>query len=77
MELSNFLWLNNDIPLELEDNVIPNLDIRSEVDISLQIAGQSLETFTVANHPKLQSLALKLEGLQVDRSLKANKLLQN
>lgn len=75
MRLSNFLWLNNDTPLELEENVIPNLDIRNEVDISLQIAGQSLETFTVANHPKLQSLNLKLEALQVDQSLKANKLL--
>ena len=75
MRLSNFLWLDSNTPLELEENVIPNLDIRSEIDISLQIAGQSLETFTVANHPKLQSLNLKLEGLQVDRTLKANKLL--
>lgn len=75
MVLSNFLWLDNDTPLELEENVIPNLEIISEVDISLQIAGQSLETFTVANHPKLQSLNLKLEQLEVDQSLKANKLL--
>ena len=75
MQLSNFLWLNNETPLELEDNVIPNLEIQSEIDISLQIAGQSLETFTVTNHPKLQSLNLKLEALEVDRSLKANKLL--
>ncbi len=75
MRLSNFLWLNSNTPLELEDNVIPNLEITNEIDISLQIAGQSLETFTVANHPKLQSLNLKLEGLQVDRTLKANKLL--
>ncbi|MFC4634354.1 TolC family protein [Dokdonia ponticola] len=75
MRLSNFLWLTDDTPLELEENVIPNLNIVSEIDISLQIAGQSLETFTIANHPKLQSLNLKLEALQVDRSLKANKLL--
>jgi outer membrane protein TolC len=75
MQVSNFLWLENDTPLELEDNVIPNLDANLEVDLALQIEGQTLNTFTLENHPKLQSLNFKLESLDVDRKLKANKLL--
>ena len=75
MQVANFLWLDNDVPLELEDNVIPNLEAELEVDVSLQIEGQTLDTFTLDNHPKLQSLNFKLEGLDVDRRLKANKLL--
>lgn len=75
MRVSNFLWLDNDTPLELESNVIPNLETNLEVDLALQIEGQSLDTFTLNNHPKLQSLNFKLESLDVDRALKANKLL--
>lgn len=75
MQVSNFLWLENDTPLELEENVIPNLDANLEVDLALQIEGQTLNTFTLENHPKLQSLNFKLESLDVDRKLKANKLL--
>lgn len=75
MQVSNFLWLENDTPLELEDGVIPNLEASLEIDVVLQIEGQNLNTFTLDNHPKLQSLNYKLEGLQVDRKLKANKLL--
>jgi outer membrane protein TolC len=75
MLLSNFLWLDNDTPLELENNVIPNLETGLEVDTVLQIEGQSLNTFTLDNHPKLQKLNFKLESLDVDKRLKANKLL--
>lgn len=75
MEVSNFLWGNNDTPLELEENVIPNLEATLEVDMALQIEGQTLDSFTLDNHPKLQSINYKLEGLDVDRQLKANKLL--
>ncbi len=74
-QVSNFLWLINDTPLELEDNVIPNLDTTLEVDLALQIEGQTLNNFTLDNHPKLQSLGYKLKALDVDRQLKANKLL--
>lgn len=75
MQLSNFLWTENDIPLVIEENVIPNTAADTEVDIALQIAGQNLDNFTLENHPKLVKLGYKIESLTVDRRLKANKLL--
>ncbi|UCD60582.1 MAG: TolC family protein [Flavobacteriaceae bacterium] len=75
LELSNFLWLDNNIPIELQPNVIPNLDVDGEVDITLEILGKPLDSFSIENHPKLKSLSNKLAGLEVDKRLKANKLL--
>lgn len=75
LELSNFLWLNNNIPMELQPNVIPNVDVNGEVDITLEILGKPLDSFALENHPKLKSLGSKLSGLEVDKRLKANKLL--
>ena len=75
LELSNFLWLDNNIPIELQPNVIPNLDVNGEVDITLEILGKPLDSFALENHPKLKSLDNKLAGLEVDKRLKANKLL--
>ncbi len=74
LELSNFLWIN-DVPVELQPNVIPDGDPREEIDVTLEIFGKPLDSFTVENHPKLRSLNFKIEGLDVDRRLKANKLL--
>lgn len=75
LELSNFLWLSNDLPVELEPNVIPDQDIASDIDTSLEILGKPLDSFTVENHPKLLSLGFKIDGLLVDKRLKSNKLL--
>lgn len=75
LELSNFLWLNNNLPLELQDNVIPEEDIASDIDTTLEILGKPLDSFTVDNHPKLRSLGFKIDGLEVDKRLKINKLL--
>lgn len=75
LELSTFLWLNDNIPVEVQDNVIPEIAIESTVDDVLEIAGLPLTDFVLENHPKLKSLNMKYEGLQVDKRLKANKLL--
>jgi outer membrane protein TolC len=74
-ELSNFLWLNDNIPLELQSNVIPEEDIAADIDSTLEILGKPLDSFTVQNHPKLKSLGFKIDGLVVDKRLKINKLL--
>lgn len=75
LELSNFLWLNDNLPLELQPNVIPEDDIASNIDTTLEILGKPLDSFTVENHPKLRSLGFKIDGLVVDKRLKTNKLL--
>ncbi|MBR9846940.1 MAG: TolC family protein [Algicola sp.] len=75
LDLSTFLWLNDNIPVEIQDNVIPDLNIESTVDSVLEIEGLPLTDFVLENHPKLRSLNLKYEGLQIEKRLKANKLL--
>jgi outer membrane protein TolC len=74
LELSNFLWVN-DIPVELQPNVIPDRTLNEEIDTTFEIYGKPLNSFTIENHPKLLSQGYKIEGLQVNKRLKANKLL--
>ncbi len=74
LELSNFLWIN-DVPVELQPNIIPNREPEQEIDVTLEIFGKPLDSFTIANHPKLRSMDFKIDGLTVDKRLKANKLL--
>jgi outer membrane protein TolC len=74
LELSNFLWLD-DVPVELQETVIPEKDLLSQIDAALEIMGQSLDLFTVDNHPKILAMRLKMDQLDVERQLKENKLL--
>lgn len=75
LQLANFLWLADDVPVELQDNVIPDIGMDEEIDTTLEIGGTPLDSFTMENHPKLRSLGYKVLGLEVDKRLKANKLL--
>lgn len=75
LELSNFLWLNDNVPVELQPNVLPDIALEEDIDTTLEILGKPLDSFTMENHPKLKSLGYKIDGLTVDRRLKANKLL--
>ena len=74
LKVSNYLWLNN-IPLELEENVVPNsppIDILENV---LILEGITNMEDLAKSHPKLRSLDAKIDGLNIDRNLKRNKLL--
>lgn len=75
LTLSNFLWMNDNVPVEIQSNVIPDVDIGGEIDATLEILGRPLDEFTIENHPKLLSLGYKIDGLRVEKNLKANKLL--
>ncbi|SDE49665.1 Outer membrane protein TolC [Pricia antarctica] len=75
LELSNFLWMGDNIPMELQASTLPDTTLIDEIDITLKIEGNTLDTFTIANHPKLKSLRFKLNGLEVDKQFKTNKLL--
>ena len=75
LKLSNYLWLNDNIPIELQPNVIPDTTIRESINETLEISGKTLDSFTVENHPKLESIGFKINQLQVDKKFKANKLL--
>ena len=75
LELSNFLWMTNNVPVELQPNVVPDIELEDEVDTTLEIMGKPLDSFTIEDHPKLKSLGYKIDGLAVEKNLKANKLL--
>ena len=74
LELSNFLWIE-EVPVELQEGVRPDEDMALDVDSTLEIQGVPLDSFDLESHPKLVSLEYKIEGLQVDKRLKTNKLL--
>ncbi|MDC6388185.1 TolC family protein [Maribacter sp. PR1] len=75
MELSNFLWLGDNIPADLQPNVVPEWNLDMGIDATLEILGKPLDSFSLENHPKLKSLGYKVDGLRVDKRLKTNKLL--
>lgn len=75
LELSNYLWLENNIPIELQDGIIPDVTSEMVVDTTLKIDNLTSTNFQVESHPKMQSLNYKFESLDVDRRLKANMLL--
>jgi outer membrane protein TolC len=75
LELSNYLWLDNNIPVELQPNVIPDTNSEAVIDKSLKVSEFALNNFNIEKHPKMQSLGFKYESLNIDRRLKANMLL--
>ncbi|TYP73658.1 TolC family protein [Aquimarina intermedia] len=74
LKTSNFLWLN-EVPLEIQDDVQPELPTMQMLDASLRLQTNQMQNDLETNHPKLRSLTAKIEGLAIDRRLKRNKLL--
>lgn len=75
LELSNYLWLDGNIPVELQSNVIPDVDSETIIDSVLEISELITGDFDLEKHPKLQSLNYKQQSLMIDKRLKANMLL--
>ena len=75
LELSTFLWLENNIPVELQPNVIPDVDSEPIIDNTFDINQLQTNETIIENHPKMLSLDYKIQSLDVERRLKTNKLL--
>lgn len=75
LELSNYLWLENAIPMELSDTLIPEINLEITIQSTLQTNNLSDENFDVENHPKINALQSKINILDVERKLNANELL--
>ncbi len=73
LDLSNYLWLENNIPLELKDELQPEKILGSTIKETLQI--NELDNFDIENHPKIKALDAKIGILKVEKQLKANALL--
>ena len=75
LELSNFLWLENDIPLELSETLIPEEKLQSTIQETLRTNELLDADFSVNSHPKISVLQSKIDILTVEQKLKANLLL--
>lgn len=75
LDLSNYLWLDNNVPLELQDDVLPENKLELTISETLKINKLISDTISIENHPKINSLENKLAIMEVDRKLKANSLL--
>ena len=73
LELSNYLWLENNIPFELSDALKPEDLLTNNIKETLKI--NELATIDLENHPKIKALDAKIAMLKVERKLKANALL--
>ncbi|RDI54752.1 TolC family protein [Flavobacterium glaciei] len=75
LELSNFLWLENNIPLELAEDLIPESQLEFTIQESLRTNDLVNQDFSITNHPKINALESKIDMLTVEQKLKANMLL--
>jgi outer membrane protein TolC len=75
LELSNFLWLENSVPLELQESLIPEENLENNIQDILKINALETANLNIEDHPKINALQNKINLLEVDRRLKANLLL--
>ena len=75
LELSNFVWLENNLPLELNETITPDINTIKIIDLVLNSSILNSNESLIENHPKLQELQFKKAILTVDKRLKTNNLL--
>lgn len=75
LELSNFLWLENSIPMELSETLFPEEQIENSIQETLKTNDLLTQNFTIDNHPKINAMETKIDMLEVEQKLKANMLL--
>lgn len=74
-ELSNYLWLDDNLPLELDVKMTPDTETILSIDMILNSSILNSDDVLIEDHPKLQELELKKSILTVDKRLKINNLL--
>ncbi|MEO9571948.1 MAG: TolC family protein [Polaribacter sp.] len=75
LELSTFLWLNNNTPVELKEHIIPDVNTLNSIDTTFNIALFNNANFDINKHPKIKSLGFKIQSLNIDKNLIKNNLL--
>ncbi|TXG35218.1 TolC family protein [Seonamhaeicola maritimus] len=75
LELSNYLWLNENTPIEITENIIPDTNTIEIIDTVLNTSGLDIEGYNIEDHPKLKSLDFKYQSLNIEKKLKLNNLL--
>ncbi|WP_264522818.1 TolC family protein [Flavobacterium sp. N502536] len=75
LELSNFMWLENNIPLEISDELVPETALESTLQETLKTNELLQGDTNLEAHPKLNALQNKIDMLKVEKDLKQNMLL--
>ncbi len=75
LELSNFLWLDDNTPIEIQAGIIPDVRTFDRIDETLNTSDLAVENFNIDNHPKLKTLDFKIRSLAIEKRLKRNTLL--
>ncbi|PIF32925.1 outer membrane protein TolC [Flavobacterium sp. 9] len=75
LELSNFMWLENNIPLEISDDLVPEAALESTLQETLKTNDLLQGDFSLDTHPKLNAMQNKIDMLTVEKDLKQNMLL--
>lgn len=74
--LSNYIWDTDNVPLEIQGEVRPqSVGFLNDVDLASTEDILSKHDSIVENHPAVKAYELKIQGLQVEKSYYANKLL--
>ena len=75
LELSNFLWSENNVPLEVSDLLVPEIMLEKTIQKTIRTNDLLISETDIINHPKMISLQNKIDMLDIDRKFKANMLL--
>lgn len=76
LELSVFLWQNNNVPYLLPETVVPQDGWENETNIAgFNLELDALQNIAQTNHPNMQAYNYKLDALGIDRKLKFQDLL--
>ncbi|MDR7209300.1 TolC family protein [Flavobacterium piscis] len=75
LELSNFMWIDNNIPLEVSDELVPETALETTLQETLKTNDLLQNDFNLETHPKLNALQNKIEILNVEKDFKQNMLL--
>lgn len=73
LEVSNYIWTENNIPLEIDDSLYPEIELDKTIQNTL--SQNRLGQFNIENHPKIRALNTKIDMLTIEQRLKANALL--
>lgn len=74
LNLSNYLWDEDFVPLEVADFVRPEEETTEALNAFLLSNQERINEFAIDSHPKIRSLRSKIETLEVNRRLKAEML---
>ncbi len=74
LEIANFLWFENNTPLQVNPGVLPEDITQEEVDEILGTNLIQVEEMDLDNHPLLEFLSTNVESLDIERRLAAENL---